>query len=215
MAHHPSVFQEHGLVQHPLHIPDQVGGDEHRAVFVVVGENGIHNVVPGRRVHPGDGLIQQVQLGLPAHHQSQLELLLGALGHGFDPVFFLDAQPLAHFRSLGCVKVLVKVPEKSHKVPHLHPVCNVHPVRQVAHLSLGVGTGGVAVNQQLPGGRLQKTAQELDEGGFSRAVGAQQSHNPAPADGKLHLLQGGFGAVVLGQSPALNDKVIHEVSSFS
>src|SRR5699024_9182778 len=42
MAHHPSVFQEHGLVQHPLHIPDQVGGDEHRAVFVVVGENGIH-----------------------------------------------------------------------------------------------------------------------------------------------------------------------------
>ena len=65
MEHERPLLEQDHLIQHLLNVCDQVGGDEHGALLVIVGQNGAEDKIPGRRVHPGNGLIQQVQLGLP------------------------------------------------------------------------------------------------------------------------------------------------------
>ena len=55
-----SLFQEDGLVQHRLNVPDQVSGDDHGGVLAVVGENGVQDVIPRRRVHTANGFVQQI-----------------------------------------------------------------------------------------------------------------------------------------------------------
>ena len=213
MAYHMAHLEKNGLIQHPFHVADQMGGDQNGAVFVVVGQNRIHNEIPGRRVHTGNGFIQQIQLGLAAHDQCQLQFLLGALGHGFNPVLRLDFQAAAHVLGLGPVEIRVEISEKVRQVLGLHPVGKVHPVRQIADLALGVGAGLLAVNEQLAAGGLQQTAQQLDERCLAGTVGAQQSHNASPANGQIDLIQGGQLAVILDQIPAYNQILFHVSSS--
>ena len=68
-----SVFQEHRLVQHRFHILDEVGGEDDRGIPAVVGEDGVQDVIPCRRVHAADGFIQQIEPGVPAHGEDELD----------------------------------------------------------------------------------------------------------------------------------------------
>ena len=45
MGENSAVLQEHSLIQHRLHILDEVGGDDDRGVPAVVGEDGVQDVV--------------------------------------------------------------------------------------------------------------------------------------------------------------------------
>ena len=40
MQDYPALLQEYGIVEHLLHIKDEVRWDEHGAVFAVIGEDG-------------------------------------------------------------------------------------------------------------------------------------------------------------------------------
>ena len=146
MEHKRAVLEQDHLVQHLFDVRDQVGGDEHSALLIVVGQNGAEDKIPGRRVYSGDGFIQQIQLGLPGHDQHQLDLLLRALGHGFQPVLRLHTQAPAHSKGFVIIKVLIKIPEQIKQIHRPHPAGEVHPVGQIAYLGLGCGTDMLAID---------------------------------------------------------------------
>ncbi|CAN4028197.1 Immunity protein 17, partial [Dysosmobacter welbionis] len=68
LEHHLALIDENDLVQNLFHIGDQVGGDNHCRLGIVIADDGGEDVVPGGGVHAADGLIQQIQLCRPAHH---------------------------------------------------------------------------------------------------------------------------------------------------
>ena len=153
MSKDSAVLQEHGLVQHRLNVLDEVGRNDNGRVLAVVGNDGVQDVVPGRRVHAADGLIQQVETGVAAHGQHQLNLLLVALGKGLEPGIGGDVQPGQHLIgligvkadvSLGLTGRAVKIPEHLHQLLHPHPVGQPVGVRQVGDQLLGLRAGGHA-----------------------------------------------------------------------
>ena len=186
-----------------------MGGDDDRCVLAVVGNDGVQDVVPGRRVHAADGLIQQVETGVAAHGQHQLNLLLVALGKGLEPGIGGDVQPGQHLIglvgvkadvSLGLTGRAVKIPEHLHQLLHPHPVGQPVGVRQVGNKGLGVRAGGHAGYLDAAGRGLQQAVGQLDEGGLAAAVGAQQAHDAAKIHMQIHAVQRGLVFVVaLGQ----------------
>ena len=58
MSKDRSLFQEDGLIQHRLDILDQVGRDEDGRVLAVIGQDGVQDIIPCRRVHAADGFIK-------------------------------------------------------------------------------------------------------------------------------------------------------------
>ena len=79
MEHDPAILQEQDLVQHLLHVGDEVGGDDDRGVLVVVADDGAQDVVAGGGIDAADGLVQEEESCIAAHGEDELELFLGAL----------------------------------------------------------------------------------------------------------------------------------------
>ena len=77
---HRPVPEEDRLVQHRLHIVDQMGGEQDAPRVV----HGVHqlpqDLPPGYRVHAAQRLIQQIELGLPLEQEEQFQLF--RLSHG-------------------------------------------------------------------------------------------------------------------------------------
>lgn len=180
-----------------------MGGDDYRRVRAVVADDGAEDIVPGGRIHAADGLIQQIEPGTPAHHQDQLHLLPGALGHLLDALTLIDAQTLQHLLGHVPAEVGVEVAEEIQQLGHVHPGGQIGPLRQVGDDLLGLLAGGHPVNEDLPGGGGQQAVGQLDERGFAAAVGAQQPHDPARLNGQIHAAQRQSMPIAFGQAITL------------
>mgnify|MGYP001116574562 CR=1 FL=1 len=141
MSKDSAVLQEHSLVQHRLDVLDEVGRNDNGRVLAVVGNDGVQDVVPGRRVHAADGLIQQVEPGIPAHGKDELDFLLVALGKALEGCFGRKLQLFQHLIRLGGVEVSVEIPEHLHQLLHPHPVGQPLGVRQIGDDGLGIRAG--------------------------------------------------------------------------
>ena len=115
-----------------------MGGEQNGGVLAIVGQNGVEDVVPGGRVHSANGLIQEIEGDLPAHHQNELNLLLVSFGEGFQPVTGVDAQTLQHIVRLGGVEVAIKIRKEMDQFLHPHPIVEVTAVGQIGDGEFGL-----------------------------------------------------------------------------
>ena len=92
-----------------------MGGNRHGGIRVVVADDGAQDIVPGCRIHAANGLIQQVELCLPAHHQDQLHLFLVSLGEILELIAGGDIEMIEHFQGTLLPEVTVKLPEELHQ----------------------------------------------------------------------------------------------------
>ena len=93
-----------------------MGGDENGGILLEIFEDGVEDIVPGRRVNAADRLIQQVEAGAAGHHQHQLHLFLGAFAHRFQPVIQGDVQVRQHLLGALEIEVAVKVVEEADNI---------------------------------------------------------------------------------------------------
>ena len=78
MQDHDALPDKDHLVQHPLDVGDQVGGEQDTGLLAVIGQYSAQDVVPSRRVHPGDGLIQHIELEMCIRDSSCTVTVTGA-----------------------------------------------------------------------------------------------------------------------------------------
>ena len=166
-----------------------MGRNDHGSIFVIVVDDGTQDVFSCRRVHTGDGIVQQVELCLTAHDQNQLHLFLGALGHGLQMCGFLDAQGTAHICGLLPLKIRIKITEQVEEIFHLHPVGEVVSVRQIAYDGFGIRARDMSVDKDISGSRLKQTVQDLDQRRLAAPVWAQKADHLAAADVQIDLIQ--------------------------
>ena len=162
---------ENDLVQHLFHIGDQVGGNDHGGVGIIIGNNGGENIIPCGGVHAADGLVQQIQPGGPAHDHNELNLFPGALAHLLDPLLGLDVQMVKHLLRSLTAEVRVEILVKIHELTGAHPGGDGGALRQIADHGVGLPARGPAVDQNFPAAGGQQAIGQLDEGGLAAAVG--------------------------------------------
>ena len=167
-----ALVDEDHVVQHVLHVGDQVGGDHQGGILIIIAENGVDDIVPGGGVHAADGLVQQIQPGPPAHDQDQLHLFPGALAHLPDPQFRADLQGRQHMLGGVPVEIRIEVAEKVQQLHHVHPPGQIRPLRQIGHQLLGLRPRGMAVDGDNAAAGDQQAVGQLDQGGLAAAVGA-------------------------------------------
>ena len=143
---HLAIADKYHLIQHPLHIRDQVCGDQHSPFRIVVVQNRRQDIVPGRRVHPCDGFIQEIQFCLPAHNQNQLHLFLRPFGQRLHPELFINLQCFAHMIRFRPVKILIKILKKVKEIAYLHPSCKIRLIRKIADDGFGIGAGTLPIH---------------------------------------------------------------------
>ena len=81
-----AVEMLHRLNINIFNIGNQMGGNEYRCVFIVVGDNGLQDIVPGSRVHASKGTKEKVQLIMVMSRNADLYCLDEPIG-GVDPAW--------------------------------------------------------------------------------------------------------------------------------
>ena len=84
-------------------------GKKYRCIFIIIADDSLQDKIPRSRIHAGNGLIQNIQVGIPAHNQYKLYFFLGALGKGFQPGMKIDMKAFQHTQCFFLVKVIIKI----------------------------------------------------------------------------------------------------------
>ena len=181
-----------------------MGGNENQGVLFIVCDNGPQDEIPGGGIDAGNGFIQNVNLCLTAHGENQLGLFTIAFGETLQRRFLVD---LEGGKQLMC-PFPVKVPEEigviGNQLADAHVVREKIPVRQKGDTGLTGFAGLLAIDQDFTGGGLQKAAAQLDQRGFSAAVGTEETDDLSGFQIEVHMIQRRFTAVLFGQIVAGN-----------
>ena len=167
VQHHRAFLEENDLIEHTLHIRDEVRRQQNGRVLAVIRENGAQNVVARRRIDTRDRLIEHIQLRLAAHGEDELHLLLIALAERFQAVQRVDLQRIQHIGCLYAVKIRVKIRKERNQVVDLHRIVEIVFVGQIADDAVRVGARRLTVNEHRAACRLQQTVQQLDSRCFT------------------------------------------------
>ena len=144
--------------------------DQNRRIFIIIGNDCLENIVPGCRIHAADGLVQAVQVSVPAHNHDELHLFLGTLGHGGQAGRRVDAQTLEHIFGAVPAEVRVEIAEEVQNVVDFHPAVEIRAFRQVRDDFFGVRAGLISIDVQLSGGGSEQAVDKLDQGRLAAAV---------------------------------------------
>ena len=89
-----------------------MGGDEQEGLGIEVGQDAVENDLAGGRVHPGNRLVQEIDLGTAGHGQRDPQLLPHALAHLLERAVL---RQLEVTDQLTCL-VLIEVGEEPRKL---------------------------------------------------------------------------------------------------
>ncbi len=164
-----------------------MGGENNGGLFTVIADNGIQDIVPGCWIHTANGLIQKIEVGLPAHNQNELDLFLGSLGHGLESVIGIDAQSLEHVIGLLLIEVFIEIIKELNDLVDAHPIIQIGSFGQIGNYLLGFHPWLFPVNEDFPTGGCQKLVSQLNKSALTASVGAQQPDNAAAFHGEIDI----------------------------
>jgi hypothetical protein len=119
---HLPVPQEHDGVDERFDVGDEMGGQDHQRVGVEVLQDRAQDDVPGRGVHPGDRLVEQVHAGPARHGEGDLELLAHPLRQLFEGAARRQLEEVDHLPGAAGVEVLEEPGVQRDRVPAPRPV---------------------------------------------------------------------------------------------
>ena len=193
------LIEEDDLVEHRLDVGDQVRADDDGGLWIVVGNDGVQDVIPRCGVDAADRLVEQVELCLAAHCQHELHLLLHALRHLADGLVEVQAEVREHPLCGLPVEIGVEITVEVQQLPRFHPRAERDAVGQVGHDGVRLRRRGFPVDQNFTARGLKQAHGELDERGFAAAVRAEQADDAARFERKIDVVERHGGAVALFQ----------------
>ena len=156
-------------------------------------------------IQTGGGLVQNNDLRLYRQHGSQRHQLPLPPGEGEGLLLPGEAESLQHLIGPGFDAVFIQIlpdgPEpEGDFLPHGVPAdLLVRILEQEAHPAGSLADAAdrriLSVDEHAPGGRLQEPVDQLDGGGFSGAVRAEDGDKLAGLNRKGEILHRGAGAV--------------------
>ena len=200
-GHHPTG-EDDGGVADPLHLFEQVRGEQHGDPELVADAvDELQHAVALHGVEAVGGLVEHHQVGVVGQGLGQLDALALAGGHGADRPAALLAEPHLPQGVAGPVGGLlagqaVDLGHVAHQVHRLHIGRQQGVFGAVAEPGPHLGTGGGGVQtEHLDGPAIGpgETEDHADEGGLAGAVGPEQSGD-APAHRERGTAEHGGGA---------------------
>ena len=95
-----AAVDHHHVVAHPLHVVEQVGGDEHRDAEAGEAPDEAEHLLAAERVEPGGGLVEEDELRVGDEGLGELGALAHAGGEAADrpEAGFVEADQVEHLR---------------------------------------------------------------------------------------------------------------------
>ncbi len=177
------------FVQNRLDVVDEVGRDDDGRLGVVVADDGGEDVVTCGGIDAGDGLIKQVELGAAGHDHHELNLFLGAFGEGFELGSGIDAEIGHHTGSAGRVEIGEEIGKVGDQLLHAHPVAEVGTLGEVGDEGIGGLAPGHATDFDLAAVRDEDSRDELEQGGFTASVGAEQADDLTAGEADVEIVE--------------------------
>ena len=213
----PPLVEHQQAGAHRLHILDDVGGQEHQPVLGQPGKQ-VAEVNALLRVQAHRGLVKDQKRRVAQQGLGNAHPLALAAGEGADsgPPLLPQMDGLDHRpNALPAAPQALQRPHVVQKLLHRQLVKQTEVLGQIAQAGF---VGPLAFGQRLAvrpygaAGGQQARHQQLHQGGFARAVGAQQADQAGAVQGGAHPLEG-LLAVGIGHVQFLQGN-LHGSASF-
>jgi hypothetical protein len=194
------VLEEDDRVDDRLDVGDQMSGDEHESMRVEITQDAVEDDLAGGGIHTGDGFVEQVDAGTPAHGQGDAQLLPHALAHLLDGT--IDGQCEEVDKTMGLIGIEVgeQAGELGDRPRRRYARGQELSIRQEGHEILGLRSRGVSAEKHLALVVGQNPGEDLEQGGLAAAVGTHETDDASGRQGQAQIVQGGPSAVGLGQA---------------
>ena len=179
-----------------------MGADEHGGAARLELPEDLLELLDGVGVQAHQGLIEDDHPGFVGQGAADGKLLLHALGKLLAQLVFFIPQlhPFQQLPGVGFVLHAVGAADELQMLRYGQQVVHGWHFRNIAQLALGL-LGGVFKAVYLnAAGKAKQAGNALDNGGFSRAVGAQQDADLPVSHGKADVVVGHHLAVFFSHS---------------
>lgn len=182
-----------------------MGGHDKQRRGIELAQDPLEHDVAGCRVNSADGLVEEVDAGLPGHDEGDLELLPHALAHVAQGSRGGQAVEVNH--GGGLVGVEVGEEPGVFRDGRARVPFRVEEVRvgKVGDDGLGDRAGVVPVDGDASLVVGEDPGEDLEQRGLTASVGSHEADDVARLQGEGEVLQGGDAAITLGEAFDVNE----------
>ena len=206
LQHDFSVLQKQHVIEDGFNISDQMRTDDHCRIRVLVGNDGVENIIPRGGIDARDGLVENKQLGIPRQSEYETEFFLRSLGQSAHLLPHIHAEFGNHFFRFLLVEIGKEVLIILHLLLYGETVAQKVAVGKIRDDSLRLRADRHSSHADIPFRRSQKSGQKFDERRFPASVRTQKAHDTALiGNGKRQMVERTESLIVLCQPRTLQN----------